>query len=96
MSSWASAGFFLFLMICIPFVLKIVQRRYGIGLPVQSQGQPRVVSAVSLGAGQRLVVVDVGPEEARERLTLGVTAQNIHCLHRCPVSVSVNEQVAST
>lgn len=96
MSSWASAGLFLFVIVCIPFVLKVAQRRYGIGLPAHTQGQPRVVSTVSVGAGQRLVVVDVGPEDARERLTLGVTAQSIHCLHRYPVSVSANTQAEST
>lgn len=90
MSPWISVGLFLLVIVCIPIALKVVQSRYGLGLPAQVHGQPRLVTALSLGAGQRLVVVDVGPDDARERLTLGVTAQGINCLHRFPIGVSPN------
>lgn len=90
MSPWISVGLFLLVVVCIPIALKVAQNRYGLGLPAQVHGQPRLVSALSLGAGQRLVVVEVGPDEARERLTLGVTAQGINCLHRFPVSAAPN------
>ena len=69
MSPWISVGLFLLVVVCIPIALKVAQNRYGLGLPAQVHGQPRLVSALSLGAGQRLVVVEVGPDEARERLT---------------------------
>lgn len=85
MAPWLSVGLFLLVIACIPVVLKFVQRRYGIGVVMQSEGLPRMVSALSLGPGQRIVTVDVGPEDARERLTLGVTAQSISCLHRVEI-----------
>lgn len=84
MSSWWTVGLFVLVVACIPWLLKWVQQRYRIGLPLRVQGQPQVVSAVSLGPGHRLVVVDVGPDSARERLTLGVSGQGIACLHRFP------------
>lgn len=87
LSSWLTVGLFVLVVACVPFALKVLQQRYRVSLPLQTQGQPRVVSAVSLGPGQRLVLVDVGPDGARERLTLGVTAQGIECLHRFPAPV---------
>jgi len=32
-----------------------------------------------------VVTVEVGPQDARVRLTLGVTAQSITCLHTAPL-----------
>ena len=46
----------------------------------------RVVSAVAVGPQQRVVTVEVGPEHARTWLVLGVTAQQVSCLHVLPVS----------
>ena len=53
----------------------------------------KVISAVAVGPHQRVVTVEVGPEDARVWLTLGVTAQNITCLHTAaavPRSVEAN------
>lgn len=42
----------------------------------------KVVSAVGLGPNQRVVTVEVGPENRRLLLVLGVSAQGIVCLHK--------------
>ncbi|MEO7108166.1 MAG: flagellar biosynthetic protein FliO, partial [Rhodoferax sp.] len=44
-------------------------------------GQSRFISALAVGPHQRVVTVEVGPEGKRVWLTLGVTSQNITCLH---------------
>lgn len=41
----------------------------------------RVVAAVAVGPQQRVVTVEVGPANARTQLVLGVSAQQITCLH---------------
>jgi flagellar protein FliO/FliZ len=46
-----------------------------------------VLSAVAVGPQQRVVTVEVGPEHARTWLVLGVTAQQVSCLHVLPVGV---------
>ena len=48
----------------------------------------RIVSAVGVGPHQRVVTVEVGPQDARVWLTLGVTAQSITCLHTIAVASS--------
>ena len=40
-----------------------------------------LVSALALGPQQRVVTVEVGPQNARVWLVLGVTQQSIQCLH---------------
>ena len=47
-----------------------------------------VVSAVAVGPHQRVVTVEVGPEDARTWLVLGVTAQNITCLAYAAVAAA--------
>lgn len=46
----------------------------------------RVVSAVAVGPQQRVVTVEVGPEHARVWLVLGVTVQQVSCLHVLPAA----------
>ncbi|WP_298207778.1 flagellar biosynthetic protein FliO [Acidovorax sp.] len=46
----------------------------------------RVVSAVAVGPQQRVVTVEVGPEHARVWLVLGVTVQQVTCLHVLPAA----------
>lgn len=46
-------------------------------VPLASQ----VVSSLAIGPQQRVVTVQVGEGEEAVRLVLGVTAQNIQCLH---------------
>ena len=80
-----SVGIFVVLLALVPFALRWVQRRAvagGTGIASAS----RVVSAIAVGPHQRVVTVEVGPEDARTWLTLGVTAQSITCLHSAAVA----------
>ena len=79
-STLFSVGLFLLVLVLLPFGLKWLQRRAA-GGGAASASAARVVSVVAVGPHQRVVTVEVGPEGARTWLTLGVTAQNISCLH---------------
>jgi flagellar protein FliO/FliZ len=75
---------FVGLMLSIPFILRRVQQRRGM-LPAGAPGvATRVMSTVSVGPQQRVVTLEVGPEQARTWLVLGVTGQSITCLHAAP------------
>lgn len=64
----------------LPWLIRYVQQRQTNAAGVA--GTPsRVLSAVAVGPHQRIVTVEVGPEHARTCLVLGVTAQQITCLH---------------
>ena len=82
--AWVSVVFFVVLLALVPVGLKWVQRRTG-GVVPGSAAANKIVSAVGVGPQQRVVTVEVGPEGARVWLTLGVTAQNITCLHTVAV-----------
>lgn len=72
-------------MALLPWLVRRVQQRQAAG-GATSGGAARVMSAVAVGPQQRVVTVEVGPEHARTWLVLGVTAQNISCLHAQPLS----------
>jgi flagellar protein FliO/FliZ len=78
--SWILVGAFLAVLVSLPAALKWVKQRYP-GRYVDVSGQARFISALAVGQHQRVVTVEVGPEGKRVWLTLGVTAQNISCLH---------------
>jgi flagellar protein FliO/FliZ len=68
----------------IPFGIKWLKQK----LPAGGLGAldaSRIVSAVAVGAHQRVVTLEVGPSHARIWLTLGVTPTAIHCLHKSPL-----------
>ena len=44
-------------------------------------GASKLVSVVAVGPNQRVVTVEVGPDHNRAWLVLGVTPQQITCLH---------------
>lgn len=72
-------------MAALPWLVRRLQQRHAAG-SVASGAASRVVSAVAVGPQQRVVTVEVGPEHARTWLVLGVTAQQVSCLHVLPVS----------
>ena len=78
--SLISVGLFVLLLALIPVGLKWVQRRSSVSGGGAAMAS-KVISAVAVGPHQRVVTVEVGPEDARIWLTLGVTAQTITCLH---------------
>ena len=79
-SAWFPLVLAIGVLAAIPFGLKWLQRRMGVG-PVAGAVSTKVISAVAVGPHQRVVTVEVGPQDARVWLTLGVTPQNITCLH---------------
>ena len=83
---------FVALLACVPLAIKWVQRRSAGGVTGVSSA-PRVISAVAVGPHQRVVSVEVGPENARIWLILGVTAQSITCLHSVPIGSAATSTV---
>jgi flagellar protein FliO/FliZ len=76
-------GLFLCVLLSLPFLIERLKQRYGLRLP-GTTGPTRLVSALSLGPQQKVVTVEVGPDNARVWLVLGVTQQSIQCLHTLP------------
>lgn len=94
--AWLSVVFFVLLLALVPFGLKWLQRRVAGGVGTAGSAA-RIVSALAVGPQQRVVTVEVGPDGAKVWLTLGVTAQNISCLHSAaaPQSTSGVDQSPS-
>ncbi|HVL44403.1 MAG TPA: flagellar biosynthetic protein FliO [Acidovorax sp.] len=72
-------------MALLPWAVRRLQQRQSSGV-LAAGAASRVVSAVAVGPQQRVVTVEVGPENARTWLVLGVTAQQISCLHVLPLA----------
>ncbi len=65
----------------LPWLIRRLQARQ-LGLqPGGAGAAARVLSTVAVGPQQRVVTVEVGPAHQRTVLVLGVTAQQINCLH---------------
>lgn len=80
-------------MACLPWLIKRLQQHHAAtGMPAGAAS--RVLSAVAVGPQQRVVTVEVGPEGARTWLVLGVTAQNVSCLHVLAVPSAVGTPAA--
>ena len=92
-SSLFSVGLFLVALCCVPWALKWLRSKSIVGGP-EAGGQSKIVSALAVGPHQRVMTVEVGPETARVRLTLGVTPQAISLLHSAPASVVGQSLVA--
>jgi flagellar protein FliO/FliZ len=82
--AWVVILFFVVILAMVPVGLKWVQRRV-VGASDGMSSAAKIVSAVGVGPHQRVVTVEIGPDEARVWLTLGVTAQHITCLHTIAV-----------
>jgi len=76
-------GIFLGLLAALPWALRRLKNRIGEGV-IPANGQNRFISAVAVGPSQRVVTVEIGPENERVWLTVGVTAQSVTCLHTAP------------
>ncbi len=76
----------LFCVLLLMMVLAWCVRRSGLVGRLQRQGTDiHVVARVSLGARERLVLVEIG----EQRLLLGVTPSHIACLDRTKAKVDV-------
>lgn len=67
-------------MAMLPWLVKWLQQRRA-GWGGAAHMPPKVLSGVSVGPQQRVVVVEVGVDAARTVLVLGVTAHQVSCLH---------------
>lgn len=67
-------------MAALPWLVRRVQQRQA-GSGMATGAASRVLSAIAVGPHQRVVTVEVGPENSRTVLVLGVTAQQVSCLH---------------
>lgn len=74
-------GLFLAVFAFLPLILKKVMQKMS-GEHSTLFNFSKVVSTVGLGQNQRVVTVEVGPENRRLLLVLGVSAQGIICLHK--------------
>lgn len=74
---------FLVLLALLPLAIRWFQRRTPGGAAATAAS--RIVSTLAVGPQQRVVTIEVGPEGERTWLVLGVTAQQISCLHSMPV-----------
>ena len=72
-------------MAMLPWLVRRVQQHRAEGGSTGTSTS-RVLSAVAVGPQQRVVTVEVGPDHARTLLVLGVTTQQINCLHVLPVA----------
>lgn len=78
-----SVVLFLIVLALLPLAIRWYQQRAPGG--ASPAAASRIVSTLAVGPQQRVLTVEVGPEGARVWLVLGVTAQNISCLHSFPV-----------
>ena len=77
---WLSIALLVVLLAMLPLGLKWIQRRLG-GVGRASTSTSKIISAIAVGPHQHVVTVETGPNNARVWLTLGVTAQQVNCLH---------------
>ncbi len=71
---------FVFLLALLPMAVKWLKQR-ALGSVAGADSAAKIVSVLAVGPHQRVVTVEQGPDHARVRLTLGVTAQTIILLH---------------
>lgn len=70
---------FLAVIACLPWLVRRLQQRQGaLGA---GQAAARVLAQVAVGPQQRVVTVEVQHEGQRAVLVLGVSAQQLQCLH---------------
>lgn len=80
------------LIACLPFVVRRLiahQKIRGI-----DPDEVRLISQLSIGPQQRVVVLETGPLHERTHLVLGVTAQSIQCLHSTPMRLPAEPDTA--
>lgn len=71
---------FVLAIAALPWVINRIRQRRG-EMQAHSGTVSRVVSAIAVGPHQRVVTVEIGAANQCVTLVLGVTAQNISCLH---------------
>lgn len=85
---------FVALILMLPVFIKRFQQRKGVLGGSALGPASKVVSAMAVGPQQRVLTVEVGPENARTWLVLGVTGQTITCLHTLPALPTMSAMLA--
>lgn len=85
---------FVALILTLPFIVRRIQQRRGALHGAALGPSSKVVSAMAVGPQQRVLTVEVGPEDARTWLVLGVTGQSITCLHTLPALPTLSAMLA--
>ncbi|MCZ2103929.1 MAG: flagellar biosynthetic protein FliO [Comamonadaceae bacterium] len=89
MSAAASTGFtqslawvvlFVVVIAALPWLVRRWQHQRS-GVPRAAGAGSRVLASVAVGPQQRVVTVETGTSAQRVVLVLGVTAQQVSCLH---------------
>lgn len=70
-------------MAMAPWLLRQWQQRHATA-QAQAGVAAKVLSVVAVGPQQRVVTVEIATEQEKTRLVLGITAQQISCLHVLP------------
>lgn len=78
----------------LPWLIRRLQQQRA-GLQAGAGAPSRVLSAVAVGPQQRVVTVEVGTARQRTLLVLGVTAQQISCLHVLPACAADGDRFAA-
>jgi len=76
----------LIVVLAVIIILASIVKRFN--LKLQGNADMKVLSAMSLGTKERLMIVEV----AGQKLLLGVTAERIDCLKELPDSVELKGQ----
>src|SRR3989338_6627442 len=74
-------------MAALPWLVRRIQQKQA-SSGMAAGTASKVLSAIAVGPHQRVVTVEVGPEHSRTWLVLGVTAQQVSCLHVFPAGPS--------
>jgi flagellar protein FliO/FliZ len=93
--TWAVVVLFMLGMAALPWLVRRLQQRQAAAGAGQSAS--RVLSQVAVGPHQRVVTVQVQHEGAQAVLVLGVTAQQVQCLHvlqAAPVGAAFSHALA--
>ena len=75
-------------MAALPWLVRRIQQKQA-SSGMAAGTASKVLSAIAVGPQQRVVTVEVGPEHSRTVLVLGVTAQQVSCLHVLPPSAGL-------
>ena len=76
------------LIVVLAVIIGLAMIAKRLNLKIQGNADMKVLSAMSLGTKERLMIVEV----AGKKLLLGVTAQRIDCLKELPDSVELKGQ----
>lgn len=79
-------------MAMAPWLLRQWQQRHATA-QAQAGVAAKVLSVVAVGPQQRVVTVEIATEQEKTRLVLGVTAQQISCLHVLPTAAVASAAV---